>query len=260
MPLYTIQRTPEKIFRLEVDEIVQRVRQVNARTLVISNPNNPTGQCLALSEIKSLAFQLADLDTIVIDESFIDFSDVESAASYAATRQNFVVVKSMGKSLGWHGVRLGYAVTALDRAQELRSWLPFWNINSVAVGVAEQLHEFKSEYRSSFPRIRQDREYMEHVLSRIPGLTVYPSQANFLFVRLPEGVAGRKLRDRLLERSGLMVRESSNKMGSTEQYLRFSVQAKAAVDILEGALRSELSRMTTCAALGLVDFQFFRKT
>ena len=60
---------------------------MNARTLVISNPNNPTGQCLALSEIKSLASQLADLDNIVIDESFIDFSDVESAASYAATRR-----------------------------------------------------------------------------------------------------------------------------------------------------------------------------
>ena len=96
----------------------------------------------------------------------------------------------MGKSLGWHGVRLGYAVTAPDRAQELRSWLPFWNINSVAGYVLQHLHEFKSEYRSSFPRVRQDREYMRHVLSRIPGLTVYPSHANFLFVRLPREYQG----------------------------------------------------------------------
>src|SRR5919202_175143 len=49
-------------------------------------------------------------------------------------------------------------------------------------------------------------------------LTVSPSQANFLFVRLPEGVSGRFLRDRLLEHYGVMVRENSNKVGSTEQY------------------------------------------
>jgi threonine-phosphate decarboxylase len=249
VPLHTIQREAKNMFRLSVNEIVRRVREVSARTLVISNPNNPTGQCLSLGEIKSLTAQLGDLHTVVVDESFIDFSDIESAGAYAASQKNLVVVKSMGKSLGWHGVRLGYAVAAPERARQLRAKLPFWNINGLAAYVLRHVHEFKAEYRSSFARVREDRDYMGEVLARIPGLTVYPSQANFFFVRLPEGLSGRSLRDRLLEHYGVMVRENSNKVGSSEQYLRIAVQAKPAVGVLEIALRSELSRVRSSAAL-----------
>ncbi len=72
LPLYAIFRRRENEFRLEVDEIVSRVRAVGARTLVISNPNNPTGAWLTLAEIKTLAGALEDLDAF--DESFIDRS------------------------------------------------------------------------------------------------------------------------------------------------------------------------------------------
>lgn len=249
VPLHTIQREPRNNFRLTVNEIVQRVREVNASTLVLSNPNNPTGCCFTLNEMKSLASHLTDLDTVIVDESFIDFSDAQSAASYAATQGNLVVVKSMGKSLGWHGIRLGYAVAEPRRARQLRSRLPFWNINGLAAYVLKHVHAFKAEYRRSFAHVREDRRYMADILSRVQGLTVYPSQANFLFVRLPDGVSGRLLRDSLLEHYGVMVRENSNKLGSTEQYLRIAVQGRPAVDVLEVALRSELSRMNSCAAL-----------
>ncbi len=76
VPLYPIERRRESAFKLEVSEIVKRVRAVGARTVVISNPNNPTGAWLALGEVKALAESLEDLDTVIIDESFIDFSDL----------------------------------------------------------------------------------------------------------------------------------------------------------------------------------------
>src|SRR5258705_7285360 len=68
VPLFTIQRKKENAFRLEVDEIVCRVREVGAKTLVISNPNNPTGAWLTIDEVETLAWSLADLDAVVIDE------------------------------------------------------------------------------------------------------------------------------------------------------------------------------------------------
>ena len=79
-------------------------------------------------------------------------------------------------------------------------------------------------------------------LERVRGLRVFPSKANFLYVELPREISGRKLRDRLLEQYGLMVRECSNKIGSSEQYLRLAVQTKEAVDILVQALRREVCR------------------
>lgn len=240
--LHTILRRRERAFRLEVGEIVGRVREVGARTLVISNPNNPTGAWLTLEEVKSLASQLEDLDAVVVDESFIDFSDIETAAGFAAETPNLVVVKSMGKSLGWHGVRLGYAAANSERAKSLRERLSFWNVNGLAAYVLKTVTRFKAEYRESFARVAEDRVYMTRGLSEVSALTVYPSKANFLFVELPEGVPGKILRDRLLKHHGLMVRECSNKIGSSEQYLRLAVQGRAAVDVLVPALRVELAR------------------
>lgn len=85
---------------------------------------------------------------------------------------------------------------------------------------------------------------MTEQLSTVAGLTVYPSKANFLSVELPDGMSGRRLRDRLLKNYGLMVRECSNKTGASEQYQRLAVQTRAAVDVLVRALREELARMT----------------
>jgi histidinol-phosphate/aromatic aminotransferase/cobyric acid decarboxylase-like protein len=242
VPLFTIARRREKGFRLEVDEIIARVREVGARTLVICNPNNPTGAWLRLDEIKILATVLTDLEAVIVDESFIDFSDLESAAALAAVTSNLVVVKSMGKSLGWHGVRLGYAVAAPQRAEALRARLPFWNINGLAAYVLKAVTHFKAEYEASFGLVAKDRIYMTDKLSAVTGLRIYPSKANFLFVELRGGVSGRTLRDRLLKNHGVMVRECSNKIGSSEQYLRLAVQRREAVDVLVAALQAELSR------------------
>jgi histidinol-phosphate/aromatic aminotransferase/cobyric acid decarboxylase-like protein len=242
VPLFTIQRKKENDFRLEVDEIVQRVREVGARTLVISNPNNPTGAWLSLSEVETLANALNDLQAVIIDESFIDFSDLDSAATLAISMKNLVVVKSMGKSLGWHGVRLGYAVAEPSRAEQMRRWLPFWNINGLAAYVLKAATNFKREFRESFAKVAADRSYMTEQIKTVPGLKVYPSKANFLFVELLDEISGRSLRDRLLRNYRLMVRECSNKLGSSEQYLRLAVQGKTAVDSLVRALQSEMPR------------------
>src|SRR6266566_1121626 len=243
VPLHTILRKRENGFRLDVDEIVRRVREVGARTLVISNPNNPTGAWLTLEEIKLLAGSLEDLDAMIVDESFIDFADLETAAAYVARWSNLVVVKSMGKSLGWHGVRLGYAVTEPERAKTMRARLPFWNINGLAAYVLKAVTRFKREFQESFIRVAKDRQYLEEQLSTVTGLTVYPSKANFVFVELPDGVSGRTVRDQLLKHHGLMVRECSNKIGASEQYLRLAVQTRIAVDVLIPALREEIARL-----------------
>jgi histidinol-phosphate/aromatic aminotransferase/cobyric acid decarboxylase-like protein len=93
--------------------------------------------------------------------------------------------------------------------------------------------------------------YMTEQISTVPGLQVYPSRANFLFVELPDEISGRSLRDRLLRNYGLLVRECSNKMGASEQYLRLAVQGKTAVDSLLRALQSELSRSAQLSAVAM---------
>jgi histidinol-phosphate/aromatic aminotransferase/cobyric acid decarboxylase-like protein len=209
--------------------------------LVISNPNNPTGAWFEAAGIQELVLSLPEVELIVIDESFLDFADLESAVKLIPRAENLVVVKSLGKSLGWHGVRLGYAAMNSRAAERLRSELPFWNVNGLAAYILKTLSEFKDEFRQSLALVAEDRTYMLKRLERIPGLRVFPSRANFVYVELPADVPGRELRDRLLQEYGLMVRECSNKIGSSEQYLRLAVQTKEAVDLLVQALTREIS-------------------
>jgi histidinol-phosphate/aromatic aminotransferase/cobyric acid decarboxylase-like protein len=237
IPLHTIKHDERRNFRLEVAELVTRARELGVRMLVISNPNNPTGAWFEAAEIEVLVHSLPEVELIVIDESFLDFADLESAVKLIPRAQNLVVVKSLGKSLGWHGVRLGYAAMDSRAAERLRSQLPFWNVNGLAAYILKTLSEFKDEFRNSLALVAQDRMYMLDQLEQIRGVRVFPSRTNFLYVELPAGVPGRKLRDRLLEEYGLMVRECSNKIGSSERYLRLAVQTKEAVDLLVEALR-----------------------
>jgi histidinol-phosphate/aromatic aminotransferase/cobyric acid decarboxylase-like protein len=240
IPLHTIRHDVCRNFRLEIAEVITRAAELDVKMLVISNPNNPTGAWFEPEEIEELVLSLPDMELIVIDESFLDFSGLESAVNLVPRAQNLVVVKSLGKSLGWHGVRLGYAAMNSGAADLLRSELPFWNINGLAAYILKTVSEFKEEFRQSLALVAQDRTYMLNQLELIPGLRVFSSKANFLYVELPTNVPGRKLRDRLLEQHGLMVRECSNKIGSSERYLRLAVQTKEAVDLLVYALRREL--------------------
>ena len=239
IPLHTIGHDVRNDFRLEVSEVVARATELAVRMLVISNPSNPTGAWFEVDEIEELVLSLPEVELIVIDESFLDFSGLESAVNLIPRAQNLVVVKSLGKSLGWHGVRLGYAAINSRAADLLRSELPFWNINGFAAYILKTLPEFKEEFLESLALVAQDRTYMLQQLEDVPGLRVFPSKANFLYVELPPNVPGRQLRDRLLAQYGLMVRECSNKIGASEQYLRLAVQTKDAVDLLVHALSRE---------------------
>jgi histidinol-phosphate/aromatic aminotransferase/cobyric acid decarboxylase-like protein len=240
IPLHTITPDSRKDFRLDVSEIVSRVADLAVKMLVISNPNNPTGAWFEADEIEELVLRLPQVELIVIDESFLDFAGIESAMALIPKAQNLVVVKSLGKSFGWHGVRLGYAATNPRAAELLRSQLPFWNVNGLAAYILKSVMDFKDEFRQSLALVEDDRAYMSRQLEKIPGLRVFPSRANFLYVELPANIPGRELRDRMLKEYGLMIRECSNKIGSSERYLRLAVQTKEAVDRLIAALIGEL--------------------
>lgn len=240
IPLHTITANERQNFRLDVAEIISRVTELDVKMLVISNPNNPTGAWFKVEEVQELVLSLPYVETIVVDESFLDFAGIESAAALIPEAPNLVVVKSLGKSLGWHGVRLGYAATNVRAAELLGSQLPFWNVNGLAAYILKSVTEFKDEFRESLALVEADRKYMLQQLEAVRRLKVFPSRANFVYVELGGDVSGRELRDRLLREYGLMVRECSNKIGSSEQYLRLAVQTGDAVDQLIAALAHEL--------------------
>ncbi len=175
-----------------------------------------------------------------MDREFSDAPAATSVVQEAVLRPHVLVLRSLGKSFGLHGVRFGYLVANPALAGRIRSVLPKWNLNSFAEAVVFMLGEHHQEYEESLRRSRRDRLEMAARLSALPGLTVYPSQGNFLYVRLPVGVDGAALRDRLLTEHAVLVRECGNKVGSSSRFLRLVVRPPHDVGQLIGALERTL--------------------
>ena len=197
-------------FQLNIDEYIKFIRARGSRVAVLCNPNNPDGGYLPRREVVRFMDELSDLDLVVVDESFIDFVEAErdpSVATDAAIRPNVVVLKSLGKNFGLHGIRFGYLIANPGLAGKMRRTLPKWNLNSLAEMVVFMLQEHGAEYRESLRLLAQDRYVMGQTLASLPELTVYSSQANFLLVKLAEGVDGTDLRDYLIDQHQVFIRE-----------------------------------------------------
>ncbi|WP_415924994.1 pyridoxal phosphate-dependent aminotransferase [Streptomyces sp. AK04-3B] len=230
-------------FALDLAQYAEFIRARGTRAAVICNPNNPDGGFLHKHAIVQFMDAMADLDLIVIDESFLEFADAEAEPSVvqeAMLRPNVIVLRSLGKNFGLHGIRFGYLVANPALAGRVRSMLPKWNLNSFAEHVVFILKQHGAEYAQSLQQIRRDRLDMASQLSALPGLTVYPSQGNFLFVRLPVGAEGTVVRDRLLAEHRILVRECGNKIGSSSRFLRLVVRPQVDVRRLVSGMEQVL--------------------
>lgn len=230
-------------FALDLAQYAEFIRARGTKVAVICNPNNPDGGFLHKHALVQFMDAMADLDLVVIDESFLEFADAEvepSVVQEAMLRPNVIVLRSLGKNFGLHGIRFGYLVANPSLAGRIRSMLPKWNLNSFAEHVVFMLKEHGTEYQQSLHQVRRDRMDMSGQLSSLPGLTVYPSQGNFLFVRLPVGAEGTVVRDRMLTEHRLLVRECGNKIGSSSRFLRLVVRPQVDVRRLVSGLEQVL--------------------
>jgi histidinol-phosphate/aromatic aminotransferase/cobyric acid decarboxylase-like protein len=227
-------------FELDIDAYIKFIRARKSRVAVLCNPNNPDGGYLPKREIIRFMDELSDLDLVIIDESFIDFVEVErnpSVAVEATIRPNVVVLKSLGKNFGLHGIRFGYLVANPAIAGKMAKTLPKWNLNSLAETVVFMLEEHAAEYGESLQLLARDRYRMGMELARQPGLTVYSSQANFLLVKLSPEIDGMALRDHLLTRHQVFIRECGNKLGMSSDFVRLVVRPEQDVVRLIDGIR-----------------------
>lgn len=230
-------------FALDLAQYAEFIRARGTRVAVICNPNNPDGGYLHKHALVQFMDAMADLDLVIIDESFLEFADAEqepSVVQEAMLRPNVIVLRSLGKNFGLHGIRFGYLVANPALAGMVRSMLPKWNLNAFAEHVVFMLKNHGAEYAQSLHQVRRDRLDMASQLSSLPGLTVYPSQGNFLFVRLPVGAEGTVVRDRLLTEHRILVRECGNKIGSSSRFLRLVVRPQVDVRRLVSGLEQVL--------------------
>ena len=156
-----------------------------AGSIVIANPNAPTGIALSRAEVARLLHDRSDIP-VVIDEAYVDFGG-ESAAPLIAEHPNLLVVQTMSKSRALAGLRVGYALGDAGLIEALRRVKD--SFNSYPLGRAAQAGATASVrddayFRQSCARVVAGREAMTRELVRL-GFVVLPSSANFVFARHP---------------------------------------------------------------------------
>ena len=174
------------------------------KTVVIANPNAPTGRCLHLSQIETVVSQNPD-GVVIVDEAYIDFGG-ESAVPLTARYDNLLVVGTFSKSRSMAGARLGFAVGSPDLIGDLntiRNSVNPYNVNRMTLAAGVAALDDAAYYRERCEKVVAAREWTAERLTDL-GFTVIPSKANFLFARYP-AIGGRELYLTLKER-GILIR------------------------------------------------------
>ncbi|SFT33842.1 Histidinol-phosphate/aromatic aminotransferase or cobyric acid decarboxylase [Geodermatophilus amargosae] len=211
-----------------------------ADVVVFVNPNNPTGTLLATERIRRFA-EDHPATTVVVDESFLDFSDEPSIVGHLAdgALPNVLVVKSLSKVLGVPGIRLGVLATSdPTTAARIAEETPIWDLSSVAENFLEIILKHRPALEQSFRQTAADREQLTRLLKDSPGVdAVVPSGGDFVLVRLTgDAVAADTAARRLVERRGVLVKDVSHKMGDGRGWWRIAVRTPRDQDRLAMAL------------------------
>lgn len=152
----------------------------------------------------------------------------------------FYVIKSISKSYGVPGLRLGIAASGdRDAIKRIKEDVSIWNINSFAECYLQVSEKYKAEYEEALARFREEREQMWKELSAVPGLRVFPSQANYFMAELQNGMSSGSLVNRLL-RHDILIKDLSGKMGCGRQFIRVAVRKRDENSRLASVLRQEM--------------------
>jgi len=192
-------------YELGVDQALAAMKRVKPDIVVITSPNNPTGNAVP-DEVTLALARTYPTTLVLLDEAYSDFAG-SSLVHAIATHPNVVISKTFSKVRAAAGLRLGVLVAHQELAELYRaSQLPY-SISAITLAVGLKMVRSDGDLAGRVERCRVERERIAAALRRIPSLTVFPSVTNFLLIRLHDGdtsgVHGRFLRE------GVLIRDVS---------------------------------------------------
>ena len=227
-------RRPED-FSLDEEALVEAAR--DAALVILTSPNNPTGDALDHAVVRRL---LDETDALVlVDEAYVEFAPKgTSVVSWVADNPRLMVLRTLSKAFGLAGLRCGYLVAAPEVVDMLGAIRQIYSVDVLAQAVGEAAIRNRDLLAPTIAQIVSERERLAVGLSRIKGVTVWPSAANFVLVRMSDAAEVRK---RLRDEHSILVRDFSAAPG-LDGCLRITVGTPAENDRVVSALTTLLDR------------------
>lgn len=227
------------------DELMEFYDNKDIETLLIINPDNPSGNYMKKADVLRICqWAKGRQIRLVVDESFVDFVDVEEDKSLLEQKllnenPHLFVVKSISKSYGVPGLRLGIIASGdKTRIAAMKKDVAIWNINSFAEFYMQIYEKYKAAYTTALQAFYATRTDFINKLKEVSFLRVIPSQANYVLCEVKTPYTSRRLTSMLLE-DNILIKDLSEKTGfEGRQYVRIAVRKEEDNQALITALKA----------------------
>jgi histidinol-phosphate/aromatic aminotransferase/cobyric acid decarboxylase-like protein len=233
-------------YRYTADDLMAFFGDKDIKQLMVINPDNPSGNFIHKTDILRLAQWCEERNIrLVVDESFVDFSNPNSQNNQSIlnnpnhpnsllsdeileTYPHMAVMKSISKSFGVPGLRLGILASAdKELIASIKKEVSIWNINSFAEYFMQIYNKYEKDYQRACTKFVKERDDFEQQLHTIPFLHVMPSQANYFLCEVLPPYTANEVVIYMLKQYNILTRDCSKKTGlnPNKQYMRISVRS-----------------------------------
>lgn len=234
-------------FRYEVQDLIDYYTQNPVDNLILINPDNPSGNYIPKEGLLQLIEWTKQCNMkLVVDESFADFSDEENNTlidtALLCDNPHLYVMKSISKSYGVPGLRLGVLASGdVSAIADMKKDVAIWNINSFAEFYMQIEEKYKKDYTEALKLFRAERSRYAAELSKVSGLRILPSQANYVMAEITNGMTAAEVTRTLIVRHGILIKNLFAKVNRNGgQYIRLAVRNTEENDRIVRALEEVL--------------------
>lgn len=232
-------------FSYTADDLIAFFDNKDINYLLLINPDNPSGNYISKEKIILLIEWAQNKGVkIIIDESFVDFSDDNISNSLLnntilETHDNLIVIKSISKSYGVPGLRLGVLATAdVALINVLKKDISVWNINSFAEYYMQTFGKYETDYKKACTKFIKERNRFGNELSTISYLRVIPTQANYYLCEVIDKFTSTELTKSLLEYN-ILIKDCGTKAAfKGKNYIRIAIRNEMENNYLISVLRN----------------------
>lgn len=232
-------------FRYDADDLMKYYSDKNLDLLLLINPDNPSGNFITIDNVIRLAGWCRERRiNLLVDESFVDFSEGFEGNSLLHNEileayPNLSVMKSISKSYGVPGLRLGvFATSDRETISRMKKDVSIWNINSFGEFYMQIYGKYEADYRKACRKFIAERDRFFMLLQEIPYLHVMPSQANYFLCEITDRFTSKELTRILLDHDVLISNCGRKKNMNDRNLIRLAVRSKADNDRLIEILKS----------------------
>ena len=230
-------------FSYTAKDIIEFYSDKDIEALVLINPDNPTGNYICKKDIFTLIDWAKDTKIkFILDESFVDFAEEENSTFLNDKLLNlyddFIVVKSISKSYGVPGIRLGIVATSNSHLiSMIKKDVSIWNINSFGEYYLQIYDKYKKVYANALVEIKNARKIFLNELNKIEELRVVPSQANYFTIELKKGNS-KELCSKMLENYNIFIKDLTSKINlKNREFIRVAVRSIEDNEIFVSAVK-----------------------